>query len=123
MAGAVSPSFEYPELYQHLAAIVVELAVARGSPLAEADALGLEVAERFRQDFGGTTVYCPKVAGATHTAIFEAWLKGATPAELARQFDYAEPYVNRIIRVLRAKRESRMQRGLFDAIDPGFPPE
>ena len=122
MAGEMNPiGDEYPELYQHLAAIVAEKAEHLGVEGERAKTLARYVAEQFRIDFGGQSLYVPKVAGAVHEELYEAWRKGADIKELARRFSYSEPHVNLIIRLMR-KRASRHQKGLFDGLDPGFPP-
>lgn len=111
----------YPELYQHLAAIVAEKAEQAGVSDAVLYPLSQAVAEQFRVDFGGQSLYVPKVAGAVHEELYDLWRKGAEVKDLARRFKYSEPHVNMIVRLMK-KRATRKQRGLFDGLDHGFPP-
>lgn len=122
MAGAVTEGLgdEYPELYQHLAAIVAEKCEGRGIASPVAAPLARDVAEQFRIDFGGQTLYVPKVAGAVHEELYELWRKGADAKDLARRFKYSEPHVNLIIRLLK-KRNLSKQKGLFDGLAPHPP--
>lgn len=117
MAGEVNAiGDEYPELYQHLAAIVAEKAEGSGLVGEAVKGLARAVAEQFRIDFGGQTLYVPKVTGAVHEELFEAWRKGAEVKDLARRYGYSEPHVNLVIRMMR-KRSQRQQKGLFDGLD------
>lgn len=109
---------EYPEIYQHLCAIVVEACQGSGLEPGRAAAIGQEVTNQFRVAFGGETLYVPKVAGAVHEEIFKRWKAGADPKELAREYDYSQPHLNFILREMKRRHFKRLQKGLFDGLDP-----
>lgn len=108
---------EYPELYHHLAAIVLQVCEARGMDTETASSAARDFAHHFRTHFGGDSLYIPKVAGVIHEEIYRRWNAGADSHTLAREYDYSVPHINAIVREMKAQRR-RQQKGLFDGLDP-----
>ncbi len=117
----VDEAEELPELFSHLAAIVMEVAHEHGLEEPMATAAGWAVVQRFKADFRGQQVYVPKghmaELAARNAAIYEAWRLGVRADVLARRHGIALQHVYTIVNREKARPENQM-KGLFDDLRP-----
>jgi len=114
----MDPAHKIPELLTDLATHACEVAGQMlGIPRDAAEHLGIEVARKMADHWGGQHIYIPKgvsmIASQRDRVIFDEF-NGHNHAELARKYHLSMIWIYKIIRTVRAQEVARRQGGLFD---------
>lgn len=99
----------YPDVIVHLAVLIRDSLIVNGIGAEEADASAVDVAGRFIEHWGGSSVYIPKAVMALvskrNQEIF-ARCNGRNVGELAREYRLSRQRIYQIIETVRRERRA-----------------
>lgn len=103
---------EYPELLMDAAATLARTLETHGLQPDRASDIAFGAVEALRASWGGQMVYIPKAEyielAPIHQQVYERYLAGEEPKDIAPDFKYSVQWVRQIIRTARMTRAQKV---------------
>jgi Mor family transcriptional regulator len=108
---------EYPEILMDAAAILAKAMERHGMQPDRASDIAFEAVEALRTTWGGQPCYIPKAEyielGPIHRQVYEHYMAGDDPRQIATDFKYSVQWVRQIIRTARMTRSQKVAAPLL----------
>ena len=108
---------EYPEILIDAASTLAKALERSGLLPDRASDIAFEAVEALRSTWGGQPIYIPKAEyielAPLHLQIYERYMAGDDPKDIAPDFDYTVQWVRTIIRTARMTRSQKVTAPLL----------